>query len=261
MRRAVTTGLLLSALLAMTVPVGTITNGQPDDNKHPYVGLVFQPIPSMPGFVIICSGSALSSTVFLTAAHCGDPANPVFVTYKSGPPFTAADFTPGTFHPHPDWCLGCGPGLPRFDTHDVAVVTLVRPAIAGPFALLPSVGLVDTLPMKTPIDVVGYGAQGFLRGGGQPTAVLTLTRTLATSALVQSNNVQSVEFLKLTANPAQGKGGICSGDSGGPDLLGGTDTALAINTFVTNSNCAGVTYSNRIDLPDILTFINGFLND
>src|SRR6185436_5213775 len=112
MRRAVTTGLLVLALLAMTVPVGTITNGQPDGNKHPYVGLVLQPIPSMPGFVIICSGSALSSTVFLTAAHCADPANPVFVTYKSGPPFTAADFTAGTFQPHPDWCLGCGPGLP-----------------------------------------------------------------------------------------------------------------------------------------------------
>jgi hypothetical protein len=33
---------------------------------------------------------------------------------------------------------------------------------------------------------------------------------------------------------------------------------LAVNSFGTNSNCAGVAYSNRVDLPDILAFINSF---
>ena len=37
------------------------------------------------------------------------------------------------------------------------------------------------------------------------------------------------------------------GDSGGPNLLGGTDIILAINSNVTNGSCAGVKYSNRID--------------
>jgi hypothetical protein len=41
-------------------------------------------------------------------------------------------------------------------------------------------------------------------------------------------------------------------------VLGGTDIVLAVNSFVTNGNCAGVTYSNRIDLPDILNFIDAF---
>jgi len=114
--------------------------------------------------------------------------------------------------------------------------------------------------MNTPVDLVGYGTQGFIRGGGKPTEVFLFTRFFAPSQLVQSNNVQSGEFIKLTANPAQGKGGICFGDSGGPDLLGGTATVLAINTFVTNGNCTGVTYSNRVDLPEILDFIKDFLN-
>jgi hypothetical protein len=260
MRKTVTAGLFATALLAAAVPVLTVTNGQPDGSAHPYVGIAIQPIPSMPGFVTVCSGSALSPVVFLTAAHCFDPSQPVLVSFKSGPPFQASDFKQGTFHPHPDWCLGCGPGLPGFDTHDVAVITFTTSTTSGPFALLPSVGLVDALPMKTAIDVVGYGVQGFVRGGGPPTQVFLATRYSALSELIQSNNAQSEEFIKLTANPSKDKGGICAGDSGGPDLLSGTATVLAVNSYGTNSNCAGVSYSSRVDLPDILSFIAGFLD-
>src|SRR4030095_4040126 len=218
---------------------------------------MIQFIPSMPGFVTVCTGAALSGTKFLTAAHCADPALPVFVSYKSGPPFSlATDFTQGTFHPDPDWCLGCGPGLPGFDSHDVAVVTLSAPRNPGEFAELPAAGLVDTLPMNTQVDIVGYGVQGFIRGGGPPETIFLFTRYFAPSLLIQSNNVQSVEFIKLTANPGRGKGGFCFGDSGGPDILSGTNTVLAVNSYVTNGNCAGVTYSQRVDLPDILSFIN-----
>lgn len=261
MRKRLATALCAAALLAASVPVFTITNGVPDGNRHPYVGLAIQPIPDLPGFFAICSGSALSSTVFLTAAHCFDPSQPVLVTYKAAPPYSlAADFTAGIFHPDPLWCFGCGPGLAGADTHDVAVITLNSPRSPGVFAQLPAPGLVDTLEMRTPVDVVGYGVQGFIRGGGPPGEVFLLTRYFAPSQLVQSNNIQSDEFLKLTANPAQGKGGICFGDSGGPDILSGTRTVLAVNSYVTNGNCAGVTYSQRVDLPDILAFITSFLS-
>ena len=136
------------------------------------------------------------------------------------------------------------------------MILLDVPVDPGGFAALPTEGLVDTLPMRTPVDIVGYGVQGFVRGGGRPGQVFLFTRYYAPSLLVQSNNVQSVEFIKLTANPAQGKGGTCFGDSGGPDLLGGTNIILAVNSYGTNSNCAGVTYSNRVDLPEVLDFIN-----
>jgi hypothetical protein len=256
--RVIIVGLVLAVLVAI-VPVVAVTNGEPDGNRHPYVGIAIQFIPSMPGFVTVCSGSALSATKFLTAAHCFDPSLPALVSYKSGPPFSLAnDFTAGTFHPNPSWCPGCGPGLQGFDSHDVAVITLNAERDPGAFVQLPRAGLVDTLPMRTAVDLVGYGVQGFVRGGGQPGQVFLFTRYFAPSQLVQSNNVSSVEFIKLTANPSQGTGGICFGDSGGPDLLGGTRTVLAVNSYVTNSNCAGVTYSNRVDLPDILAFINSF---
>lgn len=249
----------ICACLAAGARVLTVTNGQPDGNGHPYVGVMIQFIPSMPGFVTVCSGAALSPKKFLTAAHCADPSLPVFVSYKSGPPFSlATDFTQGTFHPHPDWCVGCGPGLQGFDSHDVAVVTLDRRANPGAFATLPDAGLVDTLPMGTFVDIVGYGVQGFVPGGGPKQQIFLFTRYFAPSQLIQSDNVSSVEFIKLTANPSKGTGGVCFGDSGGPDILSGTDIVLAVNSYVTNGNCAGVTYSNRVDLADILSFINSF---
>ena len=111
--------------------------------------------------------------------------------------------------------------------------------------------------MGTNVDIVGYGVQGFVRGGGEPEQVFLFTRYFAPSQLIQSNHVHSAEFIKLTANPSKGKGGTCFGDSGGPDLLGGTNIVLAVNSYVTNGNCTGVTYSNRVDLPDILSFIEG----
>jgi Trypsin len=249
----------ICAILATGARVMTITNGEPDGDRHPYVGVMIQFIPDMPGFVTVCSGSALSPRVFLTAAHCADPSRPVYVSYKSGPPFSLSkDFTQGTFHPHPAWCIGCGPGLPGFDFHDVAVVTLDRRSNPGAFAALPSAGLVDTLPMGTFVDLVGYGVQGFVSGGGPKQQTFLFTRYFAPSQIVQSTNVQSAEFIKLTANLSQGTGGICFGDSGGPDILSGTDIVLAVNSYVTNGNCSGVTYSNRVDLPDILSFINSF---
>ncbi|MEO7275564.1 MAG: trypsin-like serine protease [Vicinamibacterales bacterium] len=258
MRTAAAAALFLAAFVVAVVPVATVTNGQPDGTRHPYVGVAIQPIPGTE-FISVCSGAALSPTVFLTAAHCFDPTQPAYVSFKSGPPFSlAADFVAGTFTPNPEWCFACEHG-PNVDTHDVAVISLVRPATAGPFAILPTEGVVDTLPMKTRVDLVGYGVQGFIRGGGTPGQVFLFTRYYAPSEVVQSNNVQSLEFLKLTADPSQGKGGVCFGDSGGPDLLGGTDVVLAVNSYVNNGNCAGVTYSNRVDLPDILAFINGFL--
>jgi len=250
---------MAGALVLAGSPAAAVTNGQPDGNGHPYVGVAIQPIPSMPGFVTVCSGAALSATTFLTAAHCFDPSRPVFVSYKSGPPLSlASDFTQGTAHNDPDWCLGCGPGLPAFDTHDVAVITLDTPRDPGAFAALPAVGLVDTLAMGTTVDIVGYGVQGFVRGGGKPGQVFLFTRYFAPSRLIQSNNKQSIEFIKLSANPSKGKGGTCFGDSGGPDLLGGTNTILAVNSYVTNGNCAGVTYSNRIDSQEVLDFIASF---
>jgi len=128
---------------------------------------------------------------------------------------------------------------------------------------LPEEGLVDTLEMKAPVDQVGYGVQEMVHvpGAGPPywDYIEFGARYYAPAQLVKSNHVFSDEFIKLTANPAQGKGGTAFGDSGGPNLLGGTDIILAVTSWGTNYQCAGVSYAQRVDTADILAWIEGFL--
>ena len=116
----------------------------------------------------------------------------------------------------------------------------------------------DTLPNKTPIDFVGYGVQQQITGGGPPVWTGLRNRLFAPSELVSGNFTHSEEFMRLALNPGGGSGGTCFGDSGGPDLLADTDTVLAVNSYVTNSNCGGVGYSSRVDIPAVLEWINSF---
>jgi hypothetical protein len=119
--------------------------------------------------------------------------------------------------------------------------------------------LVDTLKNKTAVDLVGYGVQEQVHGGGPPVWTGLRVRLFAPTQLVSGNFTHSDEFIRLTANPGRGKGGTCFGDSGGGDFLGGTRTVLAVNSYVTNSNCSGVTYSQRVDIPEVLDWIESFL--
>jgi hypothetical protein len=114
---------------------------------------------------------------------------------------------------------------------------------------------------------VGYGVQYQAQIPGnelpQPPPYYRWTgprvRMYAPSALVSGQFVHSDEFMRLALNPGGGTGGTCFGDSGGPDLLGGTDTVLAVNSYVSNVNCGGVGYSSRVDILEVLDWIDTFL--
>jgi Trypsin len=267
----VTLAVLVAVALAVAVPASAITNGQPDGNAHPYVGLVVFDVVNDEGEQVPshrCSGSLLTPTVFLTAGHCTDGTVAARVWFdeivQGNPeyPFSGATSYDGTPHTNPGFCIGCGKGLPGFAIRDVGVVVLTEPvpvAAVSEYAELPDAGLVDTLANKTPVTLVGYGVQTQLHGGGPPVWTGPRVRLQAPSELVSGNFTHADEFLKLALNPGGGSGGTCFGDSGGPDLLGTSNTVLGVNSYVTNSNCSGVGYSSRVDIPEVLEWIEAFM--
>ena len=244
-----------------------ITSGQPDAERHPYVGVLV--LDNEDGPAVLCSGSLLSPTVVLTAGHCTDGfvAARIWMDESLAEnqefPFGGATSYEGTPHANPDFCLQCAHGLPGFDLRDVGVVVLSEPvptSVVNEYVQLPTAGLVATLANKSAIDLVGYGVQEQVHGGGPPFWTGLLARFFAPAQFVSGKFVHSDEFIRITANAAQGKGGFCFGDSGGPDLVGGTDIAIAVNSYVTTLNCSGVTYSSRVDIPEVLSWIQSFLD-
>ena len=264
--------LSVAFVLCTLLPVGAIQFGTPDDGNHPYVVMCVFDVGGSPAWRT--TGFLISPTVVITAGHGTDGTDGARVTNSANIPAYNVSGYPGPgpwaveaseIYTHPDYRTGLGPGngLPEFDSYDVGIVILSTPIVLSEYAELPDPYLVDTLSILAGVDLVGYGVNYQDRGGGlSPRSAWRWARMryYAPANIVPSQDCISDMFVKLTANPGQGNGGTTFGDSGGPILLAGTNITIANNSFVTNSNCDGVTYAQRIDIPEVLDWINGYLD-
>src|SRR5215217_9207217 len=73
----------IAAALTIAAPAGAITYGVPDGNGHPQVGALLAQQAYSDGTWTTCSGTLISPTVFLTAAHCDEGVSRVNVTFDS----------------------------------------------------------------------------------------------------------------------------------------------------------------------------------
>jgi secreted trypsin-like serine protease len=248
--------LAVVAVAAAGVLAGTalaIVGGAPDNNRHPYVGMaVYFPTGNPADGFELCSGSLVSPTVFVTAAHCAPSGAVVLVDMQEDafadlhqPGFGSA--VPGVVTQDSNFRLAPG-GLSQSDRSDVAVVQLLAPVQLDRYAQLPAVGYDDTLPNNQKVDNVGYGLQDAKTQSGFG------SRILAQQKVVPGGGATGADFLKVSS------GTTCSGDSGGPNLQAGTDILLAINSYGPSATCNAVSYSQRLDTPEVHDFIAGFLD-
>src|SRR5512146_1462741 len=119
MRGLVGIAAALSALI-ITAPAGAITNGTVDGRGHPNVGGLVAPQAYSDGTWLYCSGTLISPTVFLTAAHCDEGTARVTVTFDTA--YQDGDKTYiGTWYADPLYTWQ------QNDPHDIAVVVFDKP--------------------------------------------------------------------------------------------------------------------------------------
>jgi secreted trypsin-like serine protease len=243
-------GLLVAAVVAGAAQA--ITWGQADGNRHPMVGAL---VGTFDGQTYpYCSGTLISPTVFLTAAHCDIGTSNVSVTFDEA--YTSgATLHAGTYHANPSYTKS------QNDPQDLAVVVFATP-ISGPTAHLPTAGLLDTmkangtLNQRTRFTSVGYGGQE------KPKGKLEFTYLDAREFAAGSFNALGPGYLRLSQNQATGDGGTCYGDSGGPNFFGagaGETTTIAGTTITGDTRCAATNVTQRLDTPSARAFLGAYV--
>jgi secreted trypsin-like serine protease len=249
MRKLRNVALAGALLLGLAATVLAITYGQPDGNRHPNVGAL---VGTFNGQTFpYCSGTLISPTVFLTAAHCNVGTTTVFVTFDSE--FSSrSKLHTGTFYSDPQF------NFAQDDPHDIAVVVFDKPVRGIAPARLPAAGQLDGLKVNQRFTVVGYGGQEPVNQPGGPVIGFLDTREFSTASLNSINPA----WLRLSQNPATSDSGACYGDSGGPNFLGAgaAETNIIAGTTITgDALCKATNVIYRLDTDSARNFLSAFV--
>jgi secreted trypsin-like serine protease len=235
-----------------------VMEGTVDSGAYPWVAaLVFRSSASGP-WVTRCSGSLVAPDLVLTAAHCGAyysglPAGRVGVTFDTVLSASSQVVT-GTFIAHPDF--------PLDKTRDFAVLRLdqpiggITPATVAPPSLLQVLKDGGRL-IGTHFETVGYGINAVTARDHSCGHVVDWTgsgtRRIASGAYISL----STTHLLLDMSAAQGDGGGCYGDSGGPHVFPGTAIVVS-NTQGGDAWCLSTDDTIRVDTSVVQSFLGQY---
>jgi V8-like Glu-specific endopeptidase len=251
MRRVTTAGVALLAMLAFAAAAAAITNGGPDGNGHPSVGAMLAPHAYSDGTWETCTGTLISPTVFLTAAHC-EGADRVAVTFDSTYDAKTGHTYWGNWHADPLYDNA------QSDPHDLAVIVLDNAVKRITPARLPKLGSLDGLKVGDGITAVGYGAQSVTMGPGGANFHYADIRYVATGSV----NAMNKSWIRASMNPSTGNGGTCYGDSGGPNFLGAgaSETTIVAGTTITGDFvCRATNVDYRMDTASARNFLKDYV--
>jgi secreted trypsin-like serine protease len=273
MRRMLLAAVTLGALtLSAAPPAAAITGGTVDDGAHPHVGALLADVGGQRR--LVCSGTRVSETLFVTAAHCAAPISrlglPAYVTFAGTVDLDdRAAPIPVRLRSHPDYQPERGPYAP-----DLAVAELST-AVPGPVAALPPLGLVDELRAapawrRQQVTIVGYGQSGYQSGDGPLRAQFDLQRRWARASLRAGHPSWQLDgaYLFHSGDPGgDSAGGACAGDSGGPVLLerDGGMVLVGVTSGGVSPDPEGVlcvgphNFAFRLDTPTALDFVGAAL--
>jgi secreted trypsin-like serine protease len=245
-RRLISVTVVVAALTAVS-PAAAITNGTADGQGHPNVGGLVAPTQYSDGTWIYCSGTLISPTVFLTAAHCADDGTRVGVSFDTA--YQAGDKVYyGTFHADPLY------NKSQSDPHDIAVVVLDKAVRGITPAKLPTANSLSNLSGSQKFTSVGYGAYEVTNGPGGHQYLYNDVRGVATGTLNSTNP----SWLRISMNPSTGNGGTCYGDSGGPNFLGSSNIVAAI-TITGDAVCRSTNVDYRLDTESARAFLSQYV--
>jgi hypothetical protein len=271
-RSLLTLGILLSLAGACTDPAPTdvpnrpslIVNGEPTGELYSSVGaLIFdwwEPLGVVNGEDQWCTGSLISPTVFVTAAHCvvgpdTPPGTQFYVSFapdllKRGVKIIKA--TGYSFDPLY--------GHDVANLHDLAVVFLPASATKGMTLLqLPTAGELDRLAAqgalsKTLFVNVGYGTSASRTG--PPSFPWDGKRNMSKSEFM---GLQPTWLGLLMNESATGEGGDCYGDSGGPKFIDGNPNKIYATVTTGDFPCRATTWDWRLDTPEARAFLGQYV--